>query len=63
MVIARSLVNVCIDLAYICKLDSDDRTEQWIARVERVEVIEEREHDRARIAWLSRSRHRPRFDT
>jgi hypothetical protein len=31
MVLARSLVNVCIDLAYICELDSDDRTEQWIA--------------------------------
>lgn len=31
MVLARSLVNVCIDLAYICKVESDERTEQWIA--------------------------------
>src|SRR5260370_41473566 len=30
MVLARSLVNACIDLAYICKADSDDRTDQWI---------------------------------
>jgi len=31
MVLARALVNLCIDLAYICRLDSDERTEQWIA--------------------------------
>jgi hypothetical protein len=31
MVVSRALVNICIDLAYICKVDSDDRTEQWIA--------------------------------
>jgi len=30
MVIARSLVNVCIDLAYICKPESDARIEPWI---------------------------------
>lgn len=32
MIIARSLTNLCIDLAYICRTDSDDRARQWIAR-------------------------------
>ncbi len=32
MIIARSLVNLCIDLGYICRTDSDDRARQWIAR-------------------------------
>jgi hypothetical protein len=31
MVLSRALVNICIDLAYICAVESDDRTEQWIA--------------------------------
>jgi len=31
MVLSRALVNICIDLAYICAAESDDRTEQWIA--------------------------------
>jgi len=32
MIIARSLINLCIDLGYICRTDSDDRARQWIAR-------------------------------
>jgi hypothetical protein len=56
MVVARSLVNVCIDLAYICKLDSDDRTEQWIANGRRARRIMAREfglttEDEDRIDW------------
>ena len=32
MVLARSLTNLCIDLGYICRADSDARASQWIAR-------------------------------
>jgi len=31
MAIGRSLVNVCIDIAYITQEESDERTELWIA--------------------------------
>jgi hypothetical protein len=31
MAVGRSLVNLCIDLAYIVQEESDDRTELWIA--------------------------------
>ncbi len=56
MVLARSLVNACIDLAYICKLDSDDRTEQWIANGRRARRTMAQEfglkpEDEERIDW------------
>ncbi len=32
MIVARSLVNLCIDLGYICRTDSENRARQWMAR-------------------------------
>jgi hypothetical protein len=32
MILARSLTNLCIDLGYICRADSDNRARQWMAR-------------------------------
>lgn len=32
MILARSLTNLCIDLGYICRTDSENRAQQWMAQ-------------------------------
>jgi hypothetical protein len=56
MGIGRSLVNVCIDIAYITQAESDERTELWIAngRLARRTMAMEfglRTEDEGRVDW------------
>ena len=36
MIVARSLTNLCIDLGYICRTDSENRAREWMAPGTRV---------------------------
>lgn len=56
IILARSLINLCIDLGYICREDSDDRARQWMARgrISRRELGERfgvKPPDEAKVDW------------